>query len=412
MGPTIPGAEEELVASMIRAIKWELSLWILGNQRDIATNAIQGLLLDDQLVGLPRARSESEWVLSLHLVAMMRPPLADISPFDLTACDIEPRGAVAQRLRVTGLYILPDPRPGAAAAVQSAISSGRRIVLVYCFCEPVAFELYIIVPDPLPAYRPESDWQTNLQRTVNPRPAVSTEKCFCLLDDSCPDELGDLSESADVMDLMRRWADFYDGPMMAAAYKALDIFKRPHACDEFVYAIHIHRHENQLSRKAVAFSFQVVVAEKVRNTELAQWIRRQRFAISRNDLDDRRLHDMVANEKGYKRDPSHISVQTFVYATSYGKSENLNDWQCCPLPFHVWIRRSTRPAYPDIGASPLAYLQDMVKRGVFCPCQQYTRNGIQCAGVSSSPECTGRARVCIVRSSVRCSFCLTFIHSI
>lgn len=147
---------------------------------------------------------------------------------------------------------------------------------------------------------------------------------------------------------------------------------QPRACDQFVYVIHIHYMGDDPRRKSVAFAFDVLTAEEVRNTELAQWVGRQRYHSSHvNATYDGKLHDLVERNKhegiGPGKRSDDILMQTFIYETRATSShgEVKSRW----LPFYGWAHRTNYANFPEFKSplAPLAYLKATVKAGTFVP---------------------------------------------
>lgn len=196
---------------MMYAINWELSAWIRDNYAFIFDTAVQALLLDSDK---PPGRIEGRCVLCIHLRAANIPRPNDKSPFHLIACDIEPRETVNSRVHLTKLRLQSDPCPGSAIVVRSIKENNSKSMLVYLFCDPVAFELCLLAPESVHQYRPQTNWLARLRSAFNPSALPRDENFFHLPVKYRP-ERPDTSIVADMDTLVAKWSDFYDYPLQS-----------------------------------------------------------------------------------------------------------------------------------------------------------------------------------------------------
>lgn len=235
------------------------------------------------------------------------------------------------------------------------------MLLVYCFCDPIAFELCIAAPDPLPRPPPRSEWAAVVRNLVTSS-ASANGGLFRIPDENRPVDQT-LEAETNVHELVTQWAQFYEIPICAACYVALDMKRRQDSGEQFVHALHIRRMYDHRSKTSIAFTFEVVSAAKVRNTELAQWIRRCRLP-SRNEDNDDTLHFMMQRSREADAIPHHYVAQTFIYVT-WGSSGDDSGAACYPFETHRWIPRHREMERADNVTEPYAYLKNIVGGGFY-----------------------------------------------
>jgi hypothetical protein len=88
------------------------------------------------------------------------------------------------------------------------------------------------------------------------------------------DDTGIINAGMDLQKVVQPWLEFYQDAFYATLYCVLNLHKNPNACDSLVFAVHIHRRKDSFQQKSVAFAFDIVTGETVRNSELARWVLR------------------------------------------------------------------------------------------------------------------------------------------
>jgi hypothetical protein len=240
-------------------------------------------------VNAPRSLNRtqrSDDVFCVYLAAEVPPPPNSYSPLKVVEFNLETGVVHATRSGPSGstpMTYLPDPLPGASQVAATARSEGKRLIIIHCYCEPVAYELLIPLPEQhkLASWTIDRDWETSLLHFGSPsaREYRKFWKYPAHLRAADP-RLSDFSP-AEARNTLSRWVDFYFGVLMAASSKALNVGTDATGVRAHCFAVEVRREDSRMATIHHAFSYRIVSCEKLLLSEAQSWVdARQRGVLN------------------------------------------------------------------------------------------------------------------------------------
>lgn len=344
----------------------ELSRWVIAHYYEIAEAALHALGLV-RGAPPPRPSSGADRVFCIYLAMQIDPHPTDVSPLGIVTCQtrtIEAHSRLHARTGFPSIMLLRDPAPGASKAYLDAKRSGKRVLRIYIYNDPVLCELLIPAPSRAVTSRLtfNPDWENSLKAL-----ASTTFRERHLF--SFPERTRPPPEYTLPQEPRRRlaeWSLFYEAILYVAAFAFLDLSRLPFNGDYHYLAIQLKkRSDGFLSRNFLAFFYDVDGIERIPYGGINSWLEARGCDISGTELDynNSNIPRWVAEEG---RDPFDWQRMPIVICSPNENSEQESlafhyymDWyKQRDVPAGSWIRRLS-------AADAKRLLEEYVHRGFY-----------------------------------------------